>query len=71
MGMTKNQGAVQDAAPNVDKMTARLAEYQRAVDTLVDIDNRIADLAAQIAALKQERISAEVAAVAGALEFGI
>lgn len=71
MGVTKIQGAVQDAAPNVDKMTARLAEYQRAVDTLVDIDNRIADLASQIAELKQERISAEVAAVAGALEFGI
>jgi len=71
MVMQQTQGAAQKTAPSVDQVSARLSEYQRAVDTLVDIDNRIAALTDQIAALKQERISVEVAAVAGALEFGI
>lgn len=72
MAMKQNQqGAAEETAPTVDRVAERLSEYQRAVDTLVDIDNRIAALTDQIAALKQERVSAEVAAVAGALEFGI
>ena len=68
MVMQQTQGAAQKTAPSVDQVSARLSEYQRAVDTLVDIDNRIAALTDQIAALKQERVSAEVAAVAGALD---
>ena len=70
MVMQQTQGAAQKTAPSVDQVSARLSEYQRAVDTLVDIDTRIAALTDQIAALKQERIRGG-AAVAGALEFGI
>jgi hypothetical protein len=62
------QGAAEETAPDI---LHRLSKYERAVDTLVDIDNQIAALTEEIAALKQARIAVEMAAVAGALEFGI
>jgi len=69
MAMKQNQqGAAEETAP---VMSQRLSEYERAVDTLVDIDNQIAELTERIAALKRARIPVEMDAVAGALEFGI
>lgn len=49
----------------------RLAEYERAVDTLVDIDNRLAELEAEVEELKRARIAVEMDAIARAIDIGI
>ena len=63
--------AEQEQVPALSAEALAYAEYQRAADTLVDIDNRVAELSDELVALIQARTEAEVVCSAFCVANGV